>query len=56
MIKNIKKYKEEAKNKKSKGIPTLHRINTGLQVTNYLLYKYALNEICYYFFNKKINT
>ena len=54
--KDIKKYKEEVKNKKSKDIPTFHRINTGLQVTNYLLYKYALNEICYYFFNKKINT
>jgi hypothetical protein len=54
--KEIQKYKEEVKNKKKKDIPTLHRINDGLQVTNYLLYKYAMNEICYYFFNKNINT
>ena len=54
--KEIKKYKEEVKKKRNKDIPSLQRINNGLQVTNYLLYKYALNELCYYFFNKKVNT
>ena len=51
----IKKYKEELTNKKTKGIPNLQKINNSLIITNILLYKYALNEINYYFFNKKIN-
>ena len=51
----IKKYKEELTNKKTKGISSLQKINNSLIITNILLYKYALNEINYYFFNKKIN-
>jgi hypothetical protein len=51
----IKKYKEELTNKKTKGIRSLQKINNSLIITNTLLYKYAINEINYYFFNKKIN-
>ena len=51
----MKKYKKELKNKKSKDMPSLQKINNGLVITNTLLYKYALNELNYYFFNKNIN-
>ena len=51
----IKIYKDEVKKKKKKEIPSLKKINIGLQITNYLLYKYAVNEFCYYFFNKNLN-
>ena len=51
----IKKYKNEVQIKRKKDIPNLQKINNGLIVTNYLLYKYSINELCYYFFNKNIN-
>ena len=53
--KEITKYKKEVKNKRNNDIPKLQKINKGLIVTNYLLYKYSINELCYYFFNKNIN-
>ena len=53
--KEITKYKKEVKNKRNVDIPKLQKINKGLTITNYLLYKYAINELCYYFFNKNIN-
>ena len=52
----IKKYEKEVKNKRKKEITTLQKINNGLKITNDLLYKYSLNELCYYFFNLKINS
>ena len=51
----IKIYKDEVNKKKKKEIPKLKKVNIGLQITNYLLYKYAINEFCYYFFNKNLN-
>ena len=52
----IKKYKKEVNNKRKKEINTLQKINNGLGITNDLLYKYSINELCYYFFNIKINS
>lgn len=49
----IKKYEQEVENKRKKYIPNLKKINNGLQISNYLLYKYAVNELCYFFYNKK---
>ena len=51
----IEKYKKELIMKKNKDIPHLQKINKEVYITNYLLYKYALGELCYFFFNKNIN-
>ena len=51
----IKKHRKELNNKKTKELVSLKKINNGLIITNTLLYKYALNELNYYFFNKKVN-
>ena len=51
----IKKHRKELNNKKTKELVSLKKINNGLIITNTLLYKYALNELNYYFFNKKFN-
>ena len=51
----IEKYKKELIMKKNKDIPYLQKINKEVYITNYLLYKYALGELCYFFFNKNIN-
>ena len=51
----IEKYQKDIEKKRNKEIPHLKKINKGVIITNYLLYKYALNEICYFFFNKNIN-
>ena len=51
----IEKYKKELMIKKNKDIPYLQKINKEVYITNYLLYKYALGELCYFFFNKNIN-
>jgi hypothetical protein len=51
----IEKYKKELIMKKNKDIPFLQKINKEVYITNYLLYKYALGELCYFFFNKNIN-
>ena len=52
----IKKYKKDVNNKRNTEITTLKKINNGLRITNDLLYKYSINELCYYFFNMKINS
>jgi len=51
----IEKYKKELNMKKNKDIPYLQKINKEVYITNYLLYKYALSELCNFFFNKNIN-
>ena len=47
-------YKKDVEQKKTKDIPNLKKINKGLQISNYLLYKNALNEFGYIFYNNKI--
>ena len=51
----INKYKNELEEKKVKKISNLEKINKGLQISNFFLIKYAINEISYYFFNNNIN-
>ena len=51
----INKYWKEVEEKKYKKIPYLQKINKGLQISNTFLIKYAINEICYFFFNKNLN-
>ena len=51
----IGKYKKELEEKKNKKIPSLQKINKVLQISNTFLIKYAISEICYFFFNKNIN-
>ena len=51
----IYKYRKELEEKKNKKIPNLQKINKGLQISNFFLIKYAINEICYFFFNNNIN-
>ena len=53
--KEIEKYKKIASEKKTKKIPSLQKINKGLQISNYFLIKYYISEICHFFFNKSIN-
>ena len=51
----IDKYKKDIEEKKNKKIRDLQKINKGLQISNLFLIKYAINEISFFFFNKKIN-
>ena len=51
----IKKYQREIDEKKNKKIPGLNKINKSLQISNFFLTKYSINELCYFFFNQNIN-
>ena len=52
---DIEKYKKDLTEKNNKKIPSLQKINQGLQISNYFLMKYAIYEITSLFFNKNIN-
>ena len=52
---DIEKYKKDLAEKNNKKIPSLQKINQGLQISNFFLIKHAIYEITSLFFNKNIN-